>query len=109
MKLTNMLLGDLFLKILFIFTRLKKQHTLFNFVLQSLLSCPTSLFIKFFVYHHLTCSILTQATHVMLDIFFEDQLAFNLVVLNFLSYPRLFKIFGLPNLSYLTSVTLYSK
>jgi len=40
----------------------------------------------------------------MLDIFFEDQLAFNLVVLNFLSYPRLFKIFGLPNLSYLTFV-----
>ena len=40
----------------------------------------------------------------MLDIFFEDQLAFNLVVLNFLSYHRLFKIFGLLNLNYLTFV-----
>ena len=40
----------------------------------------------------------------MLDIFFEDQLAFNLVVLNFLSYLRLFKTSGLLNLSYLTFI-----
>ena len=104
MKLMNMLLGDPSLKILFIFIRLKKQHILFNFALQSLLSCLTSLFIKTFVYHHLTFSILTQATLVTPDTFFEDQLAFNLVVLNFLSYLRLFKTSGLLKLSYLTFV-----
>ena len=40
----------------------------------------------------------------MLDTFFEDQLAFNLVVLNFLSYLRLFKTFGFLNLNYLIFV-----